>query len=107
MGIGKTVLLPAGRPVTRPSTRDGRANGLAAKSADGTIYSKEEDELHKMLLTGTKDFREELSSANSEDIDNNMPPSIISKSIKEKRVGWQCSAINNIRTQKSTGTACS
>ncbi len=31
MGIGKTVLLPAGRPVKRPSTRNGSANGLAAK----------------------------------------------------------------------------
>ena len=31
MGIGKTVLLPAGRPVNRPSTRNGSANGLAAK----------------------------------------------------------------------------
>ncbi len=31
MGVGKTVLLPAGRPVKRPSTRNGSANGLAAK----------------------------------------------------------------------------
>ena len=31
MGIGKTVLLPAGKPVKMKSTRDGKANGLAAK----------------------------------------------------------------------------
>ena len=31
MGIGKTVLLPAGKPVKRKSTRNGSANGLAAK----------------------------------------------------------------------------
>jgi len=31
MGVSKTVLLPAGRPVSRPSTSNGSANGLAAK----------------------------------------------------------------------------
>lgn len=31
MGVAKTVLLPAGRPVNRPSTGNGSANGLAAK----------------------------------------------------------------------------
>jgi predicted TIM-barrel fold metal-dependent hydrolase len=30
MGIGKTVLLPAGRPTKRASTHDGKSNGLAA-----------------------------------------------------------------------------
>ena len=32
MGVTTTILLPAGRPVTRPSTREGKANGLAAKT---------------------------------------------------------------------------
>jgi predicted TIM-barrel fold metal-dependent hydrolase len=30
MGVSKTILLPAGRPVTRPSTHDGFSNGLQA-----------------------------------------------------------------------------
>lgn len=31
MGVTTTILLPAGTPVTRPSTHDGRSNGLAAQ----------------------------------------------------------------------------
>ena len=31
MGVSKTILLPAGRPVNRPSTHEGTANGLQAK----------------------------------------------------------------------------
>lgn len=31
MGITTTILLPAGRPVERPSTHNGKSNGLAAK----------------------------------------------------------------------------
>ena len=31
MGVTMTVLLPAGRPVNRPSTHDGKSNGLAAE----------------------------------------------------------------------------
>ena len=33
MGITTTVLLPAGRPVARPSTHDGKSNGLDAQAA--------------------------------------------------------------------------
>ena len=33
MGITTTILLPAGTPVSRPSTHDGKSNGLAAKAA--------------------------------------------------------------------------
>jgi len=33
MGITKTVLLPAGRPVNRPSTHEGKSNGLAAQAS--------------------------------------------------------------------------
>lgn len=33
MGVTTTILLPAGRPVKRPSTHDGVANGLQAKAA--------------------------------------------------------------------------
>ena len=33
MGISTTVLLPAGRPVARPSTHDGKSNGLDAQAA--------------------------------------------------------------------------
>lgn len=33
MGVSKTILLPAGRPVSRPSTHDGVSNGLQAKCA--------------------------------------------------------------------------
>jgi predicted TIM-barrel fold metal-dependent hydrolase len=32
MGVSKTILLPAGRPVERPSTHNGVANGLQAKA---------------------------------------------------------------------------
>ena len=32
MGITKTVLLPAGTPVSRPSTHEGKSNGLAAQT---------------------------------------------------------------------------
>jgi predicted TIM-barrel fold metal-dependent hydrolase len=32
MGITKTILLPAGTPVSRPSTHDGKSNGLAAQT---------------------------------------------------------------------------
>lgn len=32
MGVTKTILLPAGRPVNRPSTHDGVSNGLQAKA---------------------------------------------------------------------------
>jgi len=31
MGVTQTILLPAGSPVNRPSTHDGKTNGLAAK----------------------------------------------------------------------------
>lgn len=31
MGVTQTILLPAGTPVERPSTHDGKSNGLAAK----------------------------------------------------------------------------
>lgn len=31
MGVSKTVLLPAGTPVERPSTHMGKSNGLAAQ----------------------------------------------------------------------------
>ena len=30
MGVAKTILLPAGSPMNRASTRDGKGNGLAA-----------------------------------------------------------------------------
>jgi len=32
MGITTTILLPSGKPVKRPSTHEGRSNGLAAKT---------------------------------------------------------------------------
>lgn len=32
MGITKTILLPSGRPVRRPSTHDGKSNGLQAQA---------------------------------------------------------------------------
>src|SRR6266700_7547095 len=33
MGVSRTILLPAGRPVNRPSTHEGVSNGLEAKCA--------------------------------------------------------------------------
>jgi predicted TIM-barrel fold metal-dependent hydrolase len=32
MGVTTTILLPSGKPVSRPSTHDGKSNGLAAKT---------------------------------------------------------------------------
>ena len=32
MGVTQTIMLPAGRPVDRPSTNNGKSNGLAAKT---------------------------------------------------------------------------
>ena len=32
MGVTQTILLPAGRDVSRPSTHDGKSNGLAANA---------------------------------------------------------------------------
>lgn len=32
MGVARTILLPAGRPVNMPSTHDGKSNGLAAQA---------------------------------------------------------------------------
>jgi predicted TIM-barrel fold metal-dependent hydrolase len=40
MGITTTILLPAGKPVTRPSTRDGKANGLAARTGGNDTVMK-------------------------------------------------------------------
>src|SRR5687767_7998594 len=37
LGVTKTILLPAGRPVQRKSTLDGRANGL-----DGTVSGNDD-----------------------------------------------------------------
>src|SRR5687767_5066953 len=37
MGVTKTILLPAGREVVRPSTLDGKANGL-----DGTVSGNDD-----------------------------------------------------------------
>src|SRR5215212_10809403 len=31
MGVTRSILLPAGHPVNRPSTHDGKSNGLAAQ----------------------------------------------------------------------------
>jgi len=44
MGITMTILLPAGRPVSRPSTHDGRSNGLAAQcGGNDTVFELARD----------------------------------------------------------------
>ncbi len=45
MGITTTILLPSGRPATRPSTHQGKSNGLAAK-ATGNAVCHEFAQLH-------------------------------------------------------------
>ena len=40
MGVTTTVLLPAGRPYTRPSTHGGKSNGLAAEAAGSGVCAR-------------------------------------------------------------------
>src|SRR5436190_24337700 len=40
MGVTRSILLPAGHPVNRPSTHDGKSNGLAAqRGPNETCYA--------------------------------------------------------------------
>lgn len=94
MGISKTILLPAGRPKVRKSTRGGRSNGLAAKVAgneaaldvvkqnpdnyylganDVTDLDNARQEIEKYLklgaiVIGEQKFDVEVDSAQSQDI---------------------------------------
>lgn len=94
MGISKTILLPAGRPKVRKSTRGGRSNGLAAKVAGNeaaldvvkqnpgkyylganevTDLDNARQEIEKYLklgaiIIGEQKFDVEIDSAQSQDI---------------------------------------
>ena len=49
MGVTTTILLPAGKPVNRPSTHDGKSNGLAAKTGGN-------ETVHAMANRHPKEF---------------------------------------------------
>ncbi len=49
MGVTKTILLPAGRPLLRTSTLDGKANGL-----DGTVSTNED--AYQLAKSNPKEF---------------------------------------------------
>jgi predicted TIM-barrel fold metal-dependent hydrolase len=50
MGITKSVLLPAGRPMKRPTTHDGKSNGLAAGVAATDVHKALADKYPNELV---------------------------------------------------------
>ncbi len=65
MGITRTVLLPAGTPVSRPSTHDGKSNGLAAKCG-GTAEVKALAQDHPELFVWGANEVTDLDNAAAE-----------------------------------------
>ncbi len=55
MGVTTTVLLPAGRPVTRPSTHDGGSNGLAAQVSEPEQAMRLARKHRRELVFGSND----------------------------------------------------
>jgi len=55
MGITTTILLPSGRPVKRPSTHDGRSNGLAARTGGNDTVLKIAKKFPKEYLFGANE----------------------------------------------------
>ena len=52
MGVTTTILLPSGKPVKRPSTHEGRSNGLAAKTGGNDTVLKIAKKYPKEYLFG-------------------------------------------------------
>lgn len=65
MGIAKTILLPAGKPTARRSTRGGRSNGLAAKVAGNESAQRVVKELPGEFYLGANEVTD-LKTARQE-----------------------------------------
>lgn len=65
MGVTKTILLPAGTPVDRPSTHNGKSNGLAARCYGNESCKKLADENPGVYLWGANEVTD-LDSAPAE-----------------------------------------
>lgn len=86
MGVTKTILLPAGRSVLRPSTLNGRGNGL-----DGTVSANEDN------LALARAFPDEFAFGANEVPDLPDAPAVIEKYLKlgailigEQKFGVEC-----------------
>ena len=55
MGITQTILLPAGAPVDRPSTHNGKSNGLAAKCGGNETALALHRQLPKEFIFGANE----------------------------------------------------
>lgn len=71
MGITKTILLPAGRPLVGPSTINGRANGL-----DGTVSGND------AVLALAREYPKEFAFGANEVPDLEEAPAVIEKYLK-------------------------
>lgn len=86
MGVTTTILLPAGRPVARPSTHDGRANGL-----NGTCTTNED------CMALARQYPKEFLFGANEVPDLPEAPQVIEKYLKlgaviigEQKFGVEC-----------------
>lgn len=86
MGVTKTILLPAGRPLQRASTLDGRANGL-----DGTVTGNDD------VLALARQYPGEFAFGANEVSDADDAPQVIEKYLKlgacvigEQKFGVEC-----------------
>lgn len=86
LGVTKTILLPAGRPLQRTSTLDGRANGL-----DGTVSGNDD------ALALARQYPDEFAFGANEVPDLPDAPAVIEKYLKlgavvigEQKFGVQC-----------------
>jgi predicted TIM-barrel fold metal-dependent hydrolase len=86
MGVTKTILLPAGRPVRSEATHQGRSNGL-----EGTCTTNED------CLTLAREFPKEFAFAANEVSDLEDAPQVVEKYLKlgacmiaEQKFGVEC-----------------
>lgn len=86
MGVTKTILLPSGRPLVRPSTLNGKANGL-----DGTVTSNEDN------LALVRQYPDAYVFGANEVSDFADAPSVVEKYLKlgavvigEQKFGVEC-----------------
>jgi predicted TIM-barrel fold metal-dependent hydrolase len=86
MGATKTILLPAGRPVVRSSTLDGKANGL-----DGTVSGNDD------AMSLARQYPEEFAFGANEVSDLEDAPQVVEKYLKlgavvigEQKFGVEC-----------------
>lgn len=89
LGVTKTILLPAGRPLQRASTLDGKANGL-----DGTVSGNDD------ALALARQYPDEFAFGANEVPDLADAPAVIEKYLKlgavvigEQKFGIQCDSL--------------